>query len=213
MKHAKSEKTELERRLEVEAAEESAAETSSAPNEETSAEPVALEEFDINALLTERDELKDLLLRSRAEFDNYRKRVARDNERMRKMAAEALLRGLLPVADNLERALEHAGDPSGGFAQGVEMVLKQLQALFAENGVNPIAGIGTPFDPTVHEAVMRMSSNEYATDTVAQEFLRGYKLGDFVLRPAKVVVSAGPPAENNGEANAATPSGEEQGCC
>jgi len=139
--------------------------------------------------------LKDQVLRSRAEFDNYRKRVARETERIRKTAAGDLVRDLLPVVDNLERALEHGADASGSLAEGVGMVLKQLHDVLGQNGVEPIPAIGEPFDPNVHEAVTRMPSTKYPADVVAQEFQKGYRLGGYLLRPTKVVVSAGAPDE------------------
>ena len=208
MKHKKIEKSELEKRLEAAAAAEVAAEEQkrqqeAAPPKELEAdeaEPVPLQGFDVNALLAERDQLKDLLLRSRAEFDNYRKRMARETERIRKTAAEAIIRDLLPLVDDLERAVEHVGDASGGLAQGVEMVLKQFCGLLSRHGVEPIPAVGEVFDPNVHEAVMRMPSAVYPANTVAQEFQRGYRLGDYVLRPAKAVVSSGMPEEECAEA-------------
>jgi len=153
----------------------------------------ALTEEEVEALIAERDELQDLLLRTRAEFDNFRKRVAREAERVRKTAAQSLVHDLLPVVDNLERALDHASDDSGGFAQGVEMVFKQMCDILGRNGLEPIPAVGRPFDPNVHEAVMRAASEEIPADHVAQEFQRGYRLGAYVLRPSKVVVSAGAP--------------------
>lgn len=148
-------------------------------------------EVDVPALVAERDELKDLVLRARAEFDNYRKRVAREAGRLRQTAAESLMRDLLPVVDSLERALEHAEDGSDGFAQGVEMVFAQMCEILRRNGLEPIAAVGEAFDPNVHEAVMKVESEECPEGRVVQEFQKGYRLGGYVLRPSKVVVSAG----------------------
>ncbi len=147
------------------------------------------------ALATELEEARDQMLRLRAEFDNYRKRTAREVERVRKTAAESLIRELLPVVDNLERAFDHAGDKSDGLAQGVEMVLKQLCGVLSAHGTEPIPALGEVFDPNVHEALSHLPSDEYAADTVMQEYERGYRMGDYVLRPAKVVVSSGPAVE------------------
>jgi molecular chaperone GrpE len=152
-------------------------------------------EADVKALKAERDELKDRYLRAMADFDNYRKRMARESERMRKIAAEQIIRGLLPVLDNLERALEHKEGNGSGLADGVAMVLDQMRDVLKNNGLEPIAAAGCPFDPQLHEAVMRAESAEHPADHVVQEFQRGYKLGDYVLRPAKVAVNVAAPEE------------------
>jgi molecular chaperone GrpE len=146
------------------------------------------------AAAAERDEYKDLLQRARADFDNYRKRMAREMDDLRRRAAEDLIRDLLPVGDNLERALAHAEDRGTGLAQGVEMVLRQFQDVLAGRGVAPIPAAGAPFDPNLHDALSQQPSEEYADGVVMQEWERGYRLGDSVLRHAKVVVSSGPPA-------------------
>lgn len=146
------------------------------------------------AMQQERDALQDQLLRARAEFDNYRRRVARENEQLRTTAAQALMRDLLPIVDNMERALSHVEDKTDGLALGVEMVMKQLSGVLSARGLEPIVAMGAPFDPHVHEALTHQPSVEYPADTVMEEFQRGYRLGDFVLRPTQVVVSSGPPA-------------------
>jgi len=152
-----------------------------------------LEDSALSALRLERDTVQDQLLRIRADFDNFRRRVARDNEQLRKTAAQNLMRDLLPVVDNLERALSHVEDKTSGLALGVEMVLKQFADVLSAQGLEPIAAKGEPFDPNVHEALTHQPSVEYPADTVMEEFQRGYRLGDFVLRPTQVVVSSGPP--------------------
>ena len=154
------------------------------------AEPTV--EDELEKLAAERDEAKEQVLRARAEFDNYRKRMAREMERVRKTAAESLLLDCLPVVDNLERALSHVEGDTGGLSEGVEMVVKQFCDILATHGVEPIAALGEPFDPQVHEALSHQPSEEYAADVVMEEFARGYRLKDFVLRPTKVVVSSGP---------------------
>ena len=197
----RTEKTELEKRLEAEAAAEEAARVAQAaataaettPPLEQPAQPPTDEQ--VAALILERDQLKDQLLRLRADFDNYRKRTARETERTRKMAAEDLIRDLLPVLDNLDRALAHASDPSEGLAQGVEMVFKQLSDVLAARGVEAIPAVGEPFDPNVHEALSQQPSPDLPAHTVMTEWQRGYRIGDNVLRPAKVVVSGGPAEE------------------
>lgn len=146
-------------------------------------------------LTAERDALKDQLMRMAAEFDNYRKRTARESAQIRKTAAASLVRGLLPVLDNLERALNHATGEATALSQGVEMIMKQLKDALASAGLEAIDAVGQPFDPQVHEALTHQPSEEHPADHVALEFERGYRLGDTVLRAAKVVVSSGPAAE------------------
>ena len=159
-------------------------------------EDSAPDEEDENAVLAQAlDEARDQLLRMRAEFDNYRKRVARDAERLRKMAAEGLLKDLLPVADNFERALQHGQSDPASLVEGIAMVYKQFVDVLARHGVEPISATGQPFDPNVHDALSRMPSEEHSEDTVSLEYEKGYRLGDIVLRPAKVVVSSGPAEE------------------
>lgn len=154
----------------------------------------AQEDPALAALRSERDTLQDQLLRARAEFDNYRRRVARENEQLRKTAAQGLMRDLLPIVDNMERALSHVEDKTSSLALGVEMILKQFAGVLSTQGLEPIPAKGEPFDPNVHEALTHQPSVEYPADTVMEEFQRGYRLGDFVLRPTQVVVSSGPPA-------------------
>jgi molecular chaperone GrpE len=199
MKRSESPKSELEKRLEERAARE-AAQASDVESEPVTAaesndtEPVELEAVEerMDALSDEVELWKDQLLRARAEFDNYRRRVARDAEKNRVMAAASIVKDLLPVLDHLEMALQHGVEGSGGLTEGVELVRKQLLDVLTRHGVEPIPALGEPFDPHVHEAMMRQHSEEYAADTVCEEFQRGYRLGGVVLRPSKVVVSAGP---------------------
>jgi len=145
------------------------------------------------------EELKDQLLRSRAEFENFRKRTAREVERIRKTATESVIHDLLPVLDNLELALEHADGDGGPIADGVKMVLTQLLDLLERNGLKPIEALGQPFDPKLHEAVSQIESAEVPKDDIAQEFQRGYTLGGQILRASKVVISLGESKTENPE--------------
>jgi len=154
-------------------------------------------------LAAERDEAREQYLRLRAEFDNYRKRMLREGEQIRKTAARSLIEDLLPVLDNLERALSHVADPAiHPVLQGVDMVVKSMCNTLAGHGLEPIAALGQPFDPNVHEALAHQPSDEHPADTVVAEYDRGYRLGELVLRPAKVAVSSGPAAATNEEAKA-----------
>lgn len=143
----------------------------------------------------ERDEYLDQLQRSRADFDNYRKRVERERPLLAEAGVRDLVSELLPVLDNLERALEAlvaAGDEAaGGIVAGVEMVRQQLGGLLAGRGVEEIPAAGEAFDPNVHEAVQGVPSPEHPEGTVVAVVERGYRMSDTVIRPARVVVSQG----------------------
>jgi len=147
----------------------------------------------IAALTAERDLLRDQLLRLRADFDNFRKRVLRETETMRSTAARETIRSLLPVRDNLERALTH--DPADGaaFAEGVRMILRQFDEALAAQGLEAIEAEGQDFDPNVHEALTYAPSETVPAGRVATVYERGYRIGGVLLRPARVVVSSGPP--------------------
>lgn len=145
----------------------------------------------------------DLYLRARADLDNYRKRTQREKEDLSRFANENLLREILPVADNLERALEHARQSeggNGGLLQGVEMTLGQFQRVLEKFGVTPLRSVGEPFDPARHEALGQVESAEHPPNTVVQELQRGYLLNDRLLRPAMVMVAKAPPAAAEPEA-------------
>jgi len=148
----------------------------------------------------ELEELKDRYLRVCAEYDNYRKRTAREIKEIREVATEHLIKDLLPVLDNFERALQHVPDPEDAFASGIRMVFSQLKDTLMARGLLPIESMGQPFDPNVHEALAQIES-EHPEGTVVQEYQKGYLLGKRVLRPAKVVVSKLPEqtAQNNEE--------------
>lgn len=164
--------------------------------QEAETAPAAPELDELGKALAERDEARNQLLRFRAEFDNYRKRMLRENDQIRKTAARNLIEDLLPALDNLERALGHAAEPANDpVLQGVDMVVKSLHEKLAGHGLERIAAIGQPFDPNVHEALAHQPSDEHPADTVLAEYHSGYKLGEVVLRPAKVAVSSGPAAE------------------
>ena len=144
----------------------------------------------LDELRRERDSLQDRLLRTAAEFDNYRKRVERDRRELSEFAAADAMLELLPIIDNLERALQA---PSGGdvdaFRKGVEMIHKQMLDLLRKRGVKPIEALGADFDPNVHQAVLHEPSDEHREGEVMQELQRGYTLGERLLRPAMVKVA------------------------
>lgn len=186
-------KSELEKRLEERAAREAAAAAEAAATADTLTDDLAATNEELEAIARERDGLRDQLLRMRAEFDNFRKRTAREAEQARRMAAEALIRDLLPVVDHLDLALQHAEDESGGLAQGVQMVRDQFVDALVRHGLEPIEALDQPFDPNVHEALLQREDDSVPAHTVLEEFQKGYLLGGRILRPSKVVVSTGGP--------------------
>ncbi len=144
---------------------------------------VPLAEFE--AVSRERDQYLDSLRRLKAEFDNSRKRQERERARILESASEKLVQELLPVLDNLDRALQSEGDIRGG----VQATREQLAEVLANEGLLPVASDGQPFDPNVHEAVMGQPSEDHEEGTVLQTFQRGYLLNGRAIRPAKVVVA------------------------
>ncbi len=146
---------------------------------------------EISRLRKERDELKDQLLRNRAEFSNYQKRVKQQADSDRAYAIGNLARDLLEAIDNLQRATDALRSSANeGISSGLEMVQKQFLATLAKYGVEPIHAMGEPFDPNQHDALMQQPSAEHPEGTVVAELAKGYKIHDRVLRPSKVAVSA-----------------------
>jgi molecular chaperone GrpE len=151
------------------------------PDEAPAADP-------LEAVAAERDEYLALAQRVQADFDNYRKRAIRDQERLVAHAHERLVRELLPVLDDLERALEAAAQhEEAKLVEGVQLVEKALRAALAKEGLVEIETAGA-FDPHVHEALLTQPS-EAESGAVLEVVQRGYRLGDKVVRPARVVVA------------------------
>jgi len=160
--------------------------------EERPEPPAALEE--------ELAAMKDRLLRMAAETENTRKRLEREKAEAIAYANERLIRELLPAVDNLERAIAHGeaeGAPEGLLA-GLRMTLKAFLDALGRNGCVPFESLGKPFDPNLHEAVLRRESAEHPENTVIEEFERGYTLNDRLARPARVVVSKAPEGHRHG---------------
>lgn len=148
-------------------------------------------------LKAELDHVRDIYLRKLAEFDNFRKRVEREREEIRLAGVEEMIRDLLPVLDNFDRALQHAEDDSGAFLQGIEMIAKQLWDTLERRGVEEVNPVGQQFDPEIHEAVQRVEDGEHPPGTVAWVMLKGYTMGDRLIRPAMVGVAV----ESDGSSN------------
>lgn len=174
------------------------AETSSTAPEAPEAE-LQREAADVSA---EIEALKDRLLRLQADFDNFRKRTARDRAEMCARATEDLVRELLPVLDHFEiglkSAAEHKADES--VQKGFRLVYDQLQAVLARFGLVPVDALGQPFNAHEHEALAHVPSAEVPAGHVACQVRRGYRLGALLLRPAQVLISSGPPTEPAPEA-------------
>jgi molecular chaperone GrpE len=144
---------------------------------------------DRESLNTELSRQKDLYLRLAADFDNFRRRGAQESERQAGAQKEAFIRELLPAIDNLERAL--ASDPTNAeqLREGVQLTLQQLRQLLRRHGVEPEDSLGQPFDPHRQEAVMTRRDPSQPDHTVIETFQRGYRRGEEIFRPSKVVVN------------------------
>jgi molecular chaperone GrpE len=142
------------------------------------------------------DEYLDLAQRTRAEFENYRKRATREAASAQERGAIKLAKELLPAIDNLDRALAHAdsagesGNGAATFVSGIEHVRSDVLAALGRVGIEPFSPHGQPFDPQFHEAVAQQPVEGAASGTVVEVYQRGYRLGESVLRPARVVVAA-----------------------
>jgi molecular chaperone GrpE len=142
------------------------------------------------ALQREKDALQDRLLRTAAEFDNYRKRMERDRRDLSDYVAAEVLKDILPILDNFERALQAPATPeTDAFRKGIELIHKQMLDLLKKRGVTPIEAQGADFDPNFHQAVIHEASSDHRDGEVMQELQRGYLVGDRLLRPAMVKVA------------------------
>ena len=147
----------------------------------------------LNAAQAEALENRDHYLRARADLDNFRKRAQREKEDLVKFSNETILRELLPVIDNLERALQHAAvDGERGLLQGVELTLGQFSKVLEKFNVKAIDAVGELFDPARHEAMGQVESAEQPANTVVQLLQKGYLLNDRLLRPAMVLIAKAP---------------------
>ena len=151
-------------------------------------------EIEIERLESELDELRDIHLRKLAEFDNFRKRTERERVEIKRHANEDLVRELLPVLDNFERALEHGSETdSGAFHEGVEMIAKQLWDTLERQGVEIVDPMGQKFSPEFHEAVHRVEDDSLEPGTIASVLAKGYLFNGRLVRPAMVGVVADAP--------------------
>lgn len=135
----------------------------------------------------------DRFVRVSAEFENYKKRASREMSEFKKYANEMMVRALLPVVDNLERAIESSGDDERAnscVVEGIEMTLKEILKILDHFGIKQVESLGQPFNPEFHEAILREESDEYPENTVIKELQKGYLMHERLIRPAMVVISA-----------------------
>lgn len=155
-----------------------------------------------DALRNERDKLKDQLLRTAADFENFRRRSRRDVEDAARRAKEEAIVTMLPIIDNLERAVQAAetAQDAATVAEGVQMVLRQFEDVAEQLGLGRVAGVGERFDPMLHDAVQQLESADHEPGTIMAEVMPGYRLGEKLVRAAMVVVAKAPTsAPNDGE--------------
>jgi molecular chaperone GrpE len=148
-------------------------------------------EAELQKVKAERDSLVDRLARAQAEFENSRRRAAKEQQDYRDYAAADAIKALLPALDSFERALQVKSD-AADFRSGVELIYKQLQDALAKVGVRAVPAKGEPFDPHVHEAIEMVETSNAADHEVLEELQRGYKFKDRLLRPAMVKVAKNP---------------------
>lgn len=148
---------------------------------------------DFNKILAEKqkeiDEYKNRWLRAQADFENYRKRTQRDIQETYLYAGEELVKDILPVIDNLERALDSVKAKDDALYKGVELIYQQFIEILKKHEIKEIEALGKPFDPSYHDAVMMTESGEYEADTVAEVMLKGYMYHSKVIRPSMVKVA------------------------
>lgn len=139
----------------------------------------------------------DRLLRLAADFENYKKRAAKEKEEWTKFANEDLIKAILPFIDNLERAVSHAEKiaDTGVLIEGVRLTIEQLLQALTRFGLSSFESVGRPFDPSVHEAMLVVETEKHEPNQVVEEFQKGYLLNDRLLRPATVSVSKSPEKE------------------
>jgi molecular chaperone GrpE len=151
---------------------------------------------EVEALRREAQEMRDLAQRKQAEFENYRRRVERERAELSRHAGFDLVREILPVLDNLERAIQASqSSPEENFRAGVEIIHRQFQEILARLGLSEVESEGKPFDPHVHEAVTRVETDEHPEGVVVEVLQKGYLFGDRLVRPAMVSVAQAPDGE------------------
>ena len=160
-------------------------------------DPIKILEKDLQQSKEDLEEQKDSFVRLQAETDNFRKRLSREKEEFAQYANERLFKELIPIFDNLKRALEDPSSDTKSLKEGLEMILKQFSSFLEKEKVEPIKAVGEKFDPTVHEALTSEESDEHDENIIISEFVKGYTINNRVLRPSQVIISKKPsPAES-----------------
>jgi molecular chaperone GrpE len=161
------------------------------------ASPEAVDTNPVAAVTAERDQLRDQLLRTAADFDNYRKRTRKEIEEARARGREDAVKDILPVFDNLERAVSAAASAQTieSVVEGVKMVLKLFEDTSERMGLTRVKTVGERFDPTMHEAIQQQETDDQAPGTILTEIVPGYMIGQRLLRAAMVVVARKPSAK------------------
>jgi molecular chaperone GrpE len=188
---SEAEPQELDTEHELPASDEIADNPEAAPVETPRGGPVA-ESAELQRLRAERDTLLDRLARMQADFENSRKRAAREQQEFRDYALADAIKALLPTLDSLERALQSSASEKSELRSGIELVYKQLQDTLMKLGLRPIPAKGEPFDPRLHEAIEMVETTAAPDHQILDELQRGYKLKDRLLRPAMVKVASNP---------------------
>ncbi len=169
--------------------EENVEETKEEAKEETNAKEVVEEKSEADILKEEVQQLKDKMIRHVAEFDNFKKRTAKEREELYLMAVCDTVEKIIPIKDNLERAITAAEEGESGILDGVKMILKQLDEALEGLGVEKIKTVGEAFDPELHNAVMHEENEEFGENTVSEEMMSGYTCKGKVIRFAIVKVA------------------------
>ena len=175
---------------------------STEPNNADAEEETTLEEKLRNELTQALEETKihqEQYLRTLADMENLRKRTQREKEELAKFANENILREILSVIDNLERAVEHAeqAENDTGLLEGIQMTLTQFNQVLNQFGVKPVEAVGRPFDPALHQAMGQLESDEYPANTIVQQIQKGYQLNERLLRPAFVMLAKTPTVQES----------------
>ena len=168
-------------------------------DKEKNDDPLKVMEARLESMEQESKDSHDRFLRVSAEFENYKKRAVREMNDFRKFANESFVKAMLPVVDNLDRAIESSSDDdhsNSSVVEGVNMTLKEILKIFEQFGVKPFASLGKTFDPALHQAVMQEESDDHPEKTILNELEKGYMMHDRLLRPATVVVSKKTDSEN-----------------
>lgn len=176
-------------------------------NQQEEAPPPETLQEQLEAAKAESSQHYDRLLRVSAEFENYKKRTTRDNQELRKYANEEFAKLMLPIVDNLERAIASAQEDTGtdtGLMEGVKLTLTEMLKVFDRFCIKAIDAIDQPFDPVFHQAIMQQAAEDKPENTVIAEMQKGYLMHDRLIRPAMVVVSTGKQAPEAAEPESKT---------